>query len=479
MCDSKLSLTEAFEIGRLDAHDQAALRERGEVSAAQLTEAALLRIDALDPALGALSHRADALALARAAGALPVLPMAGVPWLVKDSLDYPGMPSLAGSRSRSGVPARSGYAFVQRLDAAGLVAVGKSAMPEFGLLASTEPLLGPVTLNPWSPERSPAGSSGGAAAAVAAGLVPLAHGSDGAGSIRLPASCCGIVGLKPGRDASVRVRSRHLLEDLLVGDSLMSRSVRDTAWGFAATHLDARRAAVTAPAQRRLRIGVVESNLYGRAPHDDVAAALRRSADLCARLGHAVERVAWPLDGTAFLDVFRDVWTHLGADCVDATYAALGAERAQYALEPWTLALGERAQSLTPRSLERIYAQLAELPTQLARFHAVYDVLLSPVAHTPPPLLGTFGPCVPADELLPALFEWAAYTPLQNFAGTPAISLPLFTDAQGLPIGSMFAADRGQEDLLLALAYELEQAAPWHARWPALSVVNAARLSSA
>jgi amidase len=467
-----LKLTEALALGRLDAHDQAALVRKGELDAATLTEAALMRIDALDPRLKATSHLAPEQARTRAAGLPQGGAMRGVPWMPKDSLDYPGMPTRSCSRSRTGTLAASGYPFVQRLDEAGLVAVGKTAMPEFGLLGSTEPLAGPVTVNPWSAAHSPGGSSGGAGAAVAAGLVPLAHGSDGGGSIRLPASCCGIVGLKPGRDATVRVRSRHNVEDLLVGDSLMSRSVRDTAWAFAATHLQPNRPMVQGPSARRLRIAVIENGLGGSAPHPDVASGIRRSADLCASLGHHVEAVQWPVDGSAFMQSFADLWTHLGADCVDAVRATSGGRRLEDALEPWTLALDRRAQTLPTTALEGAYRNLAGLPATLSAFFARYDVVLSPVSRTPPPLLGTYAPTIPVDTLMETMFDWIAYTPLQNMAGTPALSLPLFTGSDGLPVGSMFGADRGREDLLLALAYELEAAQPWHARWPALSVAT-------
>ena len=472
-----LTLTDAFAIGRLDAHDQAQLVTKGELDAAALTEAALLRIDALDPQLRATSYLAADQARA-AAAKLPAgganLAMPGVPWMPKDSLDYPGMPSRSCSRSRTSIPAAKGYAFVERLDATGLVAVGKTSMPEFGLLGSTEPLGGPVTRNPWSLAHSPNGSSGGAGAAVAAGLVPLAQGSDGGGSIRLPASACGLVGLKPGRDATVRVRSRHLVEDLLVGDSLMSRSVRDTAWAFAATHLQPNRAMVQGASARRLRVAVIENSLYGKAPHADVASVIRRSADLCASLGHHVEAAQWPLDGAAFMQSFDDLWSHLGADCVDAVRPLLGGRRLEDALEPWTLDIAKRAEALPTAALEAAYRLLANLPATLATFFTHYDVVLSPVALTPPPLLGTFAPTVPVATLAETMFDWIAYTPLQNMAGTPAISLPLFSSSAGLPIGSMFAADRGQEDLLLGLAYELEAALPWHARWPAVSVAASA-----
>ena len=465
-----ISLSDALALGRLDAHDQAGLVQRGELPVHALVEAALLRIDALEPQLRTLSHL-DADLARREAAALPVNGvMRGVPWLPKDSLDYPGMPTASGSRSRTRRVVEHGFPYVQRMQAAGLVAIGKSSMPEFGLLASTEPLSGPTTRNPWSLAHSPGGSSGGAGAAVAAGLVPLAQGSDGGGSIRLPSSCCGLVGLKPGRDSTVRVRARHAIEDLLVADSLMSRSVRDTAWGFAAAHVDPARAMVTCASRKRLRIAVIAHGLGGQRPHPDVASAIAQTARLCESLGHQVEAAEWPLDGDDFLDAFEDVWSHLAADCVDATRALIGGGRLQDALEPWTLGLAERAGRLPTQALERAYRHLAQLPVQLATFFRMHDVVLSPVVAAPPPRLGTFGPGVPTETLMKTMFDWVAYSPLQNMAGTPAISLPLFQGTQGLPIGSMFAADRGQEDLLLALAYELEAAHPWGQRWPAVGV---------
>lgn len=465
-----LTKQDAFALGRLDAHDQARLVRRGEVDAAMLTEAALLRIAALDPTLLATSHFAPEQARAHAARLPEGGAMRGVPWMPKDSLDYPGMPSRSCSRSRTSMPVQHAYPFVQRIDSAGLVAVGKTAMPEFGLLGSTEPLAGPVPRNPWSLAHSPGGSSGGAGAAVAAGLVPFAHGSDGGGSIRLPAHCCGVVGLKPGRDSTVRVRSRHNVEDLLVGDSLMSRSVRDTAWAYAATHLQADKVMVQGASSRRLRVAVIEHGLRGRAPDADTVATIRKTADLCASLGHHVKAVQWPIDGAAFLTSFEDLWSHLAADCVDGVRPMLGGRRLQDALEPWTIAMALRAEALPFGALEAAYRQLANLPVQLSAFFQQYDVVLSPVASTPAPLLGTYAPSVPVQTLMDTMFEWIAYTPLQNMAGTPSISLPLYTAASSLPVGSMFSADRGQEDMLLALAYELEAALPWHERWPAVSV---------
>lgn len=465
-----MTLDEAIALGRLDAHDQAALVRSGEVSAHDLIDAAIQRIEAFDPALQAVSEPAFEMALSRASSPLPDAPMAGVPWLIKDSLDYPGLPSRGGSRSRSGEPVQREYPFTRVWDAEGLIPVGKSAMPEFGLLPSTEPLLRAPTRNPWAPEHSPGGSSGGAGAALAAGLVPLAHGSDGAGSIRIPGSACGVVGLKPGRGASVRVRGRSVIEDLIVSDVLMTRSVRDTAWAYAAAHAD-RPAMVREPGKRRLRIALSLDTLDGDAPHPAVEAAAHQAAALCEALGHTVEQVSPPIDRSAALRALQVLWMHDGADCVDGVRGA--GQDPEAVLEPWTNALGRMAAALSPLDLELAMGQAASLPGQLAAFHDTYDVVLTPTLASPPPKLGVITPTVEPEALMKAMFGWCNYTPLQNIAGTPAITLPLAWSDDGLPIGVMFAGARGAEDLLLALSYELEETAPWKDRWPEVARVPA------
>lgn len=470
-----IPVAQALALGRLDAHDQAALVRRGELLPSELVEAAIVRARQLDPVLGVLSHEDFDGARQRARmqdAVADTLPMAGVAWLPKDSLRYPGMPTRCGSRSHNSVPADAAFAFASRFDAAGLVAIGKSTMPEFGLMGSTEPLLGPIVRNPWSQSHSAGGSSGGAGAALAAGIVPLAHGSDGAGSIRIPASACGVVGLKPGRGATVSVRDRHAIEDLLVADSLMSRSVRDCAWAFAATQPWAAKP-VTDTGVGRLRIAVMRDSLPGARPDAQVARALSDTAALCERLGHRVEHVRCPVDGPAAFRALYTLWSRLGADCVEMATARLGGAAARAALEPWTLELARwHHEHCGIDALEQAYAMLATLPLAFASFHRDCDVLLSPVLRSPPPPIGQLAPDRDFEELMSAMFDWISYTPLQNLAGTPAISLPLAQSASGLPIGLQFAADRGQESCLLSLALELENAAPWCDRWPATSVAN-------
>lgn len=456
---------DAFTIGRLDAHDQAALVHRGEASARELVEAAILRVEALDPAINALSVRAfdRALAGAGGGGAMPV------PYLVKEGLDYPGMPTRYGTRALADAVAVTAppYPYVERLDAAGLIPLGKSSAPEFALLPTTEPLLyGPVR-NPWAPDRSAGGSSGGAAAAVAAGMVPLAHAADGGGSIRIPASCCGVVGLKPGRGSHVRARAAHIVEDLLVTDTLLARSVRDVAW---ATGIAAVGGAVELSPAGRLRIALVTRTLEGEPPHPDVRAAAERAAALCRDLGHMVEPVDTIVDGEAVAQAFKTIWGYLTREAAASVRPLLAGRAIEDVLEPWTIDLADWAARIDSGDLERAIADSVRATRDWTAAMARYDVVLSPVVRDPPPLLGVLAPTRPFDELCPAMFGYLGYTQLHNLVGAPAISLPLAWSGDGLPIGSMFAAARGGEGLLLSLAAQLEAAAPWRDRWPPLGV---------
>lgn len=465
---SRMQAADAWAIGRLDGHGQAELARRGDVSVAELTEAAIVRVEALDPTLNSLCHRAFDLARARAAVAAPPSaerPLSGVPWLIKDSLRYPGMPAYSGSRAKTETSDAPPWPFAGRYDAEGLVPLGKSAMPEFGLLGSTETLRFGVTRNPWDFERTCGGSSGGAAAAVAGGLAALAHASDAAGSIRIPAAACGLVGYKPGRGANVRARDFHWLDDLLCGDSLLSRSVRDVAWAAARVRSEAA-AAVTGPSTRRLRIGLMLTGMDGSQPEPVIAEALRAAASLCADLGHQVSVLQRPADHADLLHALFDVlWPYIGGEAVDH-YRGVGRPLADL-LEPWTLTLGVQRDGVTPERFEAALAWLARAPAINARSFDEVDVVLSPTTGRLPPAVGVLSPTRTYDEMLADLVAFIPYTPLQNMAGAPAISLPLAATPEGLPIGVMLAGDRGADDTLMQLAFELEAERPWAARWPA------------
>lgn len=458
-----MTLDEAWAIGRRDAHAQAAMVASGDVAPGDLVEAAALRIEDADGTLNAVSTRAFDHAW-RAVGTVDrAAPMAAVPYLLKASLAYPGFPQTSCSRSRAGVVADRGYPLAHRFDAAGLVPVGMSAMPEFGLLVSGEPLLGGAVLNPWDAGVSAGGSSTGAAAAVAAGLVPLAHASDAAGSIRLPSAHCGVVGFKPGRGMNERARAPHLLDDLLCSDAMIARSVRDAAWS--ARWCRPAGAAMRPPAGRRLRVAVSMEGLAGPADAA-VSVAVNDAAALVTSLGHDVGEAVPAIDRRAVGDALRVLWCYLGGDVADAVAAANPGRPLPDLIEPWTIGLAERRAAIAPQRVADAWAALGAAARAAAAFHEEWDVTLGPVTPTPPLPLGTLAPTRALDDLWDAFFDHASFTPVQNITGQPSISLPLGRTGTGVPIGVMLSAATGGDDLLLDLAAAIEGAAPWADRWP-------------
>lgn len=458
-----ISRTDAWAIARLDAHGQAALLHSGELPPDGLVEAAILRIEQGDAALNAVSFRAFDHARAAIGTIDRAAPMAGVPMLLKASLAYPGFPQTSCSRSKRNVIAERAYPFTERLVAAGLVPAGMTTMPEFGLLVSGEALLDGPTLNPWHPGRTAGGSSTGAAVVVAAGMVPLAHASDAAGSIRIPAANCGVVGFKPSRGWNLRARAHHLIDDLLCSDAMIARSVRDTVWAARFERPDELKAA--AAPRRPLRIALDLGGLAGE-PDPEVAALVTATAKLCGELGHHVEAVAAPIDRAGLYEAITTLWPYLGGDLVDFYAANRPTEPIGDLLEPWTIGLAERRAAITPEQVARAIGAIGANERALAAFHDDWDVLLSPVTPTPPPDMGALAPTRRFDDLWETLFGYASYTPIANLAGTPSISLPLGMASDALPIGSLLSAAHGQDELLLALAAQIEEAAPWAERWP-------------
>ena len=456
-----MSLDDAIRIGRLDGHDQAALVRRGDLSARELIESAILRIKTLNPKLNAVVRPLFDAARARTVGRGGRGPLDRVPILLKESLDYPGTVNSHGSRAHwDAAPAMEEYAYTDRLDAHGLIPLGKTNVPEFGLLPTTESLLFGPALNPWGPELSCGGSSGGSAVAVASGMVALAHAADGGGSIRIPAACCGVFGLKPSRGANVRARGQHLVDDLLASDALLSRSVRDACVAFAATHPDSPEP-VRSSRRKRLRIAVVLNDLNGRAPDAEVKSAIERSALLCQELGHHVEHASLPVGEGEIPEVFMTIWSYLARELVTGHLSRATSQRIEDMLEPWTLGLAQHSERLTVADLEAFHAGVTGVPRRLALFFESHDVILSPVLPRKPAAVGELGPTRPFEALLPAFMEYVSYTPLHNLAGLPSMSVPLFTTADAVPVGSMFSAGRDKDETLLELALELEAAAPW------------------
>ncbi|MCA9625218.1 MAG: amidase, partial [Myxococcales bacterium] len=454
------------ELWELDATELAARIARGELSALEAVEAAIARIDALEPKVHALASRDFEAARARARLA-PTGPFGGVPFLVKDLLGYPGMRHASGSRLFASLVATEPTPYSEALDAAGLIVLGKTTTSELGLLGSTETLLEGVTHNPWDRSRSACGSSGGSAAAVACRMVPMAHASDGGGSIRLPAAMNGVFGLKP---SGGRMRPSAPADMFgLVVDHAVTVSVRDSAQLLALTERPDGELApvghVTGPSRERLTIGIYERTLLGAEPGEESRKALEATAGLCRDLGHEVVVVEPPpIDGHVVGEVFFTLAGHFLAQLAEMLAPMLGGPPGPDHLEPFTLAVLAAYRDKPAGAMERALAELERLAKTMQGYLARVDVTLCPTSPIEGMPLGHLAPTLDAELLMQRTAELAGYTAIHNMAKAPAMSLPLFQTAEGMPLGSHFAAARGEDARLLHLAYELEAARPWRGR---------------
>ena len=460
----------------LDATGQAELVRAGELAPHELVAAAIEKIEALDPTLNAVIHRRFEAALAEAsADSLPAGPFQGVPFLVKDLYeDSSGDPAYEGSRvlRDAAYVARSDSWLVARYGRAGFVRVGRTNTPELGLVGITEPESYGPTHNPWDTSRSPGGSSGGSAAAVAAGMVAIATGGDGAGSIRIPASMCGLVGLKPSRG---RMTPGPDGDGSGVGvKNVLARSVRDVAAVLDAVSGPGPGDLVVAPPPRRvyaaevterprsLRIGALAHTPNG-VLHPDCEAAVRRTASLLEGLGHHVEfDHPAALDDPDVLNRFLVRWSISALLGVIRLGAKVGRELTADDVEPVTWALAEAGRRTTAGEYAMCVAAGARFARAMAPWWETVDLLLTPTLAEPPPRIGEKGPS--ADDpagLQAGLVSLARFTFPFNITGQPAITLPLSWNDAGLPIGTQLAAAYGREDLLVQVAAQLEEAQPW------------------
>ena len=461
------------------ATELARLVKAGEISSRELTESCFERIDALDAELNAFVHLDPdgALAAAGAIEASDERPFAGVPIAIKDTAAVAGMPYRLGSDMFGDfVPPQDAFV-VRRLRDAGFVLVGKTSLPEFGILPVTEPRRFGPTRNPWDLERTPGGSSGGAAAAVAAGMVPLAHGSDGGGSIRIPAACCGLVGLKPSRGRISRGPEQG--DDLLVQDGVLTRTVADTAalldvmagyergdasW---APPPPERFAATAAREPGRLRIGVTTVPAIEAAIDPLCERAARDAAELLASLGHDVEEVDPPWKGQELMRAFTLVFGTPVALGIWFGSQATGREPSAELVEPlsWTIWEGVRERDPLDYLLARTRLTAASRP--IVSFWDEYDAVLTPSLAQRPVRIGEIDSCSDDPwEDFHRSGQFTPYTALYNVTGQPAISLPLYHGEDGLPLGVMIAGRPAGEGPLLSLAGQLEAASPWAERRP-------------
>jgi amidase len=468
------------ELASFDATAQADLVRRGEVTPIELVDAAIARIGRLNPAINAVITPLFERARAEAKGPLPEGPFRGVPFLLKDLLAlYAGARLSAGSASmRDFVPDHDSE-LVARLKRAGLVILGKTNTPEFGLLPTTEPRLFGPSRNPWDTTRTTGGSSGGSAAAVASGMVPMAHGNDGGGSIRIPASCCGVFGLKPARARNPLGPDFGDLMNGLAAEHAVTRSVRDSAALLDATSgPDIGDPHWAPPPARpfleevgaepgRLRIAFSTASLTGSPIHEDCVRAVHEAAKLCSELGHEVNEAPLPIDGERFSRAFLTVWSVGCARGMEGNARVTGRKPVQEEFEELTWALAEQGREVSAATYLLTVTALQAIARQVARFFVKYDVWLTPTLAEPPLLLGSFD-ARPGDPLygLRRAVAFVPFTPIFNVTGQPAMSVPLFWNADGLPVGTHFAGRFGDEATLFRLAAQLETARPWAGRRP-------------
>lgn len=471
------------DVARLDATGQAALVRSGEVTPAELVDAAIDRIERVNPALNAVVTPMYDIARDLAAGPPGDGPFAGVPFLLKDlAAEYQGVPMAEGCRFLGDYVSPHDSELVRRYKRAGLIAIGKTNTPELGLLPVTEPAFSGITRNPWDADRTPGGSSGGSAAAVAAGMVPMAHANDGGGSIRIPAACCGLFGLKPTRARNPLGPDYGDVFAGMVAEHVVSRSVRDSAAALDATagpdlgdpyH-------APPPARRyldevgadpgRLRIAFTARAPSGVPIDPACIEAVQDTAALCVDLGHDVEEAEPRLSSEHLAHGFANVWSAGCAWAIEDWARRTGQKPSPDDFEPMTWAFYQRGKSVGAAEFLLSMQDLQRLARDIARFQQDYHLLLTPTTGEPPVPLGSFD--APADAPLAGMrraFTFSPFTPLANATGQPSMSVPLYWTADGLPIGSQFTARFGDEATLFRLAAQLEAARPWRDRWPALS----------
>jgi Asp-tRNA(Asn)/Glu-tRNA(Gln) amidotransferase A subunit family amidase len=467
---------EAHEYAAQDALGLAALVAAGEVSAAEVLDAAIAAIDARNPELNAVVCRGDDAARADVARGLPDGPLRGVPYLIKDlNAHVAGMPSTQGVRLFADQVAEADSEFVARLRRAGMVILGKTNTPGFGTSTSTEPgLFGPCR-NPWNPAHSAGGSSGGAAAAVAGGMVPAAHATDGGGSIRIPASCCGLFGLKVTRGRVTHAPyAGEGWNGMSVGHAV-TRTVRDSAALLDVTAAPFPGDPYVAPAPPRpyldevtvepgrLRVALVDRQPgTGLEPDPDCRAGLEAAARLLDTLGHHVEPATWPdlpMAPAAITGVVSS--THI-ANAVDRRLEALGRALRDDDLDRWIHVVVERGRAVTGEEYVQTIAAMHATGRVIAAWMADYDVLLTPTMAITPPRLGILDPNVGSmADVLTYLGAMSGFCSIANITGQPAMSVPLHRSVDGLPVGVHVIGRFGDESTLFRLAGQLERAAPW------------------
>jgi amidase len=451
-------------LGTRDGVELAELIAAGEIQASEVVDAAIARALKVNPALNAIvtetfeqarnQHQMTASGL-----------LAGVPSFIKDNEHVSGVPTLIGTRALPNKPANVSSNFVKQFLSVGLVSLGKTTLPEFGLTATTESLATGSTHNPWNLGYSTGGSSGGSAALVAAGVVPLAHGNDGGGSIRIPAACCGLVGLKPSQGRLADAAGTEKMPINIVCNGVISRSVRDTAAFYAAVEKNYPNpnlpeiGLVQHPGKERFRIGLFTDTPYNTSSHADSEAVVVDAGRLCEDLGHQVVEISCPFKAQVLED-FIHYWGMLSFFIHHFGKMLFKTEFDKKKLEIWTLGLSRFFRKNFFKA-PFIIRRLKKFSKAYENIFSDYDIFLCPTLSHAPPKIGCLGPEISFETHFERIGQYVSFAPIQNASGAPAISLPMGFSRNGLPIGIQFAAAFGQEKRLLELAFEIEQARPW------------------
>jgi len=486
---------------KYDGLGLAELVRKKEVKPSELVEEAISRIERLNPQVNAVIYKMYELARKAADRDLPDGSFKGVPFLMKDLLmAYAGVPLTGGSRFLKDFIPDHDSELVKRFRATGIIVVGKTNTPEFGLVPVTEPELFGPTNNPWDVTRTPGGSSGGSAAAVAARMVPLAHGSDGGGSIRHPASCCSVFGLKPTRGRNPIGPDVGEAWRGLVCDHVLTRSVRDSAAMLDATAGPDIGALYYATSPSRpfldevgvdpgkLRIAFTSEPFLGHIVDRDCVKGLEATAKLCDDLGHEVVEAAPQIDGKAFAKAFLTIVCVETRATIEESEVLLSRKASFKDFEPSTWVIGLLGRQCRAPEFSRSINLVQLTARQIGEFFKKYDVMLTPTLAMPPVVTGALQPkgsqlvamkllgrlnagglintLSGIDVLAEHVFEFMPYTPIFNVTGQPAMSVPLHWNDDGLPIGMQFVGRYGDEATLFRLASQLEKARPWSDRIP-------------
>jgi amidase len=466
------------ELGQLDGVAQAELVRSGEMSALELVEAAIARIEALNPAVNAVITPAFDAARRQASEPLPVGPLAAVPFLLKDfAAEWEGVRFAEGSAFPGEYVSPQDQEIVARYRRAGLMLCGKTNTPEFALQPTTEPARFGPTRNPWDLELSAGGSSGGSAAAVAAGMVPLAHANDGGGSIRIPAAFCGVFGLKPTRGRNpLGPRYGDVLSGLMA-EHVVSRTVRDSAAALDATHgaqagdpyvipaPDGPYLAAVDAEPPRLRVALTTEPFTDVEVDPACAAAAQKVAEMCAGLGHDVTEASPSVARDELEGHFVAMWAAFTAWVRIDWEERMGRTVAEGDFGPVAWALAQQGRALDAGSYLKHVQEVQKIARHVGDFFEQVDVVLTPTTAVPPPPLGV----MTRREGLSTVRRCAAYTTLANITGQPAMSVPLIWTGDQRPLGVQFIGRFGDETMLFRLAGQLERAHPWAARRPPAS----------